>query len=109
MPVVLALALLGLGALVAGLGARAPRLGEVGWREAPRALVTLAGGAFAALALERLGYRSTMLALLFFLTRVVERRGAWGALAFSLGMAWGSFYLFHSLLRVPLPRGPWGL
>jgi hypothetical protein len=24
-------------------------------------------------------------------------------------MAWGSFYLFDTLLRVPLPRGPFGL
>jgi hypothetical protein len=24
-------------------------------------------------------------------------------------MAWGSFYLFDTLLKVPLPRGPFGL
>jgi len=24
-------------------------------------------------------------------------------------MAWGSFFLFDTLLRVPLPRGPFGI
>jgi hypothetical protein len=24
-------------------------------------------------------------------------------------MSWGSFYLFDTLLKVPLPRGPFGL
>ena len=31
-----------------------------------------------------------------------------GAL-FALGVSFGSFYLFYTLLRVPLPIGPWGI
>ncbi|MBI2526826.1 MAG: hypothetical protein HYY95_03785 [Candidatus Rokubacteria bacterium] len=50
-----------------------------------------------------------MLLLLGFLLRVVERRHLPAAAAFAVGLAWGSFHLFSTLLRVPLPRGPWGL
>ncbi len=31
------------------------------------------------------------------------------SLVLTAGMAWGSFYLFDTLLKVPLPRGPFGL
>jgi len=29
--------------------------------------------------------------------------------AVALGLSLGSFFLFSNLLKVPLPRGPWGL
>ncbi len=109
MPVVLALLALVLGLLIAAAGGRAPRVDAVGWGEARHAVIILGACVFAALALERAGYRLTMLALLVFLVRVVERRSLPVAVAFSAGLAWGSFALFSTLLRVPLPRGPWGL
>ncbi len=109
MPVVLALSALVLGLLIVAGGGRSEPLAAVGWGEARHALIILGACAFAALALERLGYRLTMLLMLAFLVRVVERRGVLAAVAFSAGVAWGSFYLFSTLLRVPLPRGPWGL
>jgi len=108
-PVVLALVLLVLGVLIAATGAGAPRLDAVGWGEAPRALVILAVCAAVALGLERLGYRATMLAALVVLVWVVERRSLPVALAFAAFMAFGSFHLFNTVLRVPLPRGPFGL
>jgi hypothetical protein len=40
---------------------------------------------------------------------VVERKRTAGALLFAAAFAAGSFILFDTLLRVPLPRGPWGL
>ena len=40
---------------------------------------------------------------------MVERKGPVATLLFSVGMAAGTFYLFDTLLRVPLPRGPFGL
>lgn len=109
MPVVLALCALVLGVLIVAGGGRSEPLAAVGWGEARHALIILGACAFAALALERLGYRLTMLLMLAFLVRVVERRSLPAAVAFSAAMAWGSFYLFSTLLRVPLPRGPWGL
>jgi putative tricarboxylic transport membrane protein len=76
------------------------------WRHA---LAILVACAFAALALERLGYRLTIGAALLFLLAVVERKRTAGALLFAAAFAAGSFILFDTLLRVPLPRGPWGL
>jgi hypothetical protein len=40
---------------------------------------------------------------------VVERKGWALGLALTVVMAWGSFFVFDTLLRVPLPRGPFGL
>jgi len=69
------------------------------------ALAVLAAGAFAATALEPLGYRLTMLAVLLFLLGVVERRSIVATLIVSLGLALGTHYLFAGLLKVPLPAG----
>lgn len=109
MPVLLALLLLVAGCLIAVMGVRAARLAAVGWEEGRHAVVILGAGAFAALALERLGYRATVLIVVGFLVTVVERKGLVLATALALGLAFGSFYLFSTVLRVPLPRGPFGL
>jgi hypothetical protein len=108
MPVVLAVLLMIFGVAVFAMGARAQRLRDVGWHEWRHAVAIFAGCAFAAWGLERLGYRLTMAVVLAFLILVLERRGLVLGLALSLGMAWGSFYLFNTMLRVPLPRGLFG-
>ena len=108
-PVLLALMLVVLGALVCAMGKHAAPVASVGWSEARQALVILAVGAFICFALERLGYRLTMAAALLFLVWLVERRGFVTAVTFAGAMAAGSFYLFDTLLRVPLPRGPFGI
>ena len=108
-PVLLALMLFVLGALVGFMGKHAAPVASVGWSEGRQALVILAVGALICLALERLGYRLTMLTALLFLVWLVERRGFVTAVTFAGAMAAGSFYLFDTLLRVPLPRGPFGI
>ncbi|MBI4636899.1 MAG: tripartite tricarboxylate transporter TctB family protein [Candidatus Rokubacteria bacterium] len=109
MPVVLALLVLTMGALIAALGAGTPAVVTVGWREWGHAIAIFAVCAFAALALERLGYRATIALSLAFLVGVVERRGIALAAAFAVGLAGATHFLFDTLLRVPLPRGPFGL
>jgi hypothetical protein len=109
MPVLLATLLLAFGALVAAMGGRAARVAEVGWREWRHAVMILLVIAFVALALERLGYRITIAVALAFLLGVLERRSVVTAAVFALAFAAGSFYLFETLLRVPLPRSPWGI
>jgi len=109
MPVVLALLVILFGALTAMRGGSAPRLGGVGWGEWRHAVVILGVCAFAALALERLGWRATIALALAFLLGIVERRGVLVSVVFALGLALGTFYLFDTLLRVPLPRSPFGL
>ena len=50
-----------------------------------------------------------MAVVLAFLLIGLERRGVLAGLALTLAIVWGSFYLFDTFLRVPLPRGPFGL
>jgi len=109
MPVVLAVVLLGFAILVAVRGRAATSLRAVGWAEWRHAAAILGTCAFAALALERLGYRLTMAVSLAFLVGVVEHKNVMLALVFAVALAAGSYYLFDTLLRVPLPRGPFGL
>jgi hypothetical protein len=78
------------------------------WTEATRAAVIIGACAAATLALERIGYRLTVIALLVFLLIVIERKRPLPAALVALGFSLGSFYVVGDLLRVPLPRSPWG-
>jgi len=109
MPVVVAALLVLFGVAVFLMGGRARRLAEVGWAEWRHAVAILGACAFAAWGLERLGYRLTMAVVAAFLLLVVERKGWALGLALTVALAWGSFFVFDTLLRVPLPRGPFGL
>lgn len=109
LPVALALVLLGFGALLVGLGRGAPAVSSVGWTEWRHAVAIFVVCAFAALALERLGFRVTIALSLAFLLRVVERQGSIFSAVLSVAFAAGAFLLFDTFLRVPLPRGPLGL
>jgi hypothetical protein len=107
-PAALALVALGLGLAIVAAGGRAACLAAVDWGESRRALVIVAACAFLALGLERLGYRLSVLVTLLFLVGAVERRGLVTAVSSAAGMAWGSYFLFNTLLKVPLPVGPLG-
>ena len=91
-------------------GGGSPRFAETRWPELTRAVVILVACGFAAIALERLGYRLTMAALLVFFLGVVERkkprRGGGGRASDSRCI---SYLVFATWLRVPLPRGPGGI
>jgi len=108
-PILLASVLLVTGILIAALGGRAPALGAAGWHEWRHAVAIVATCAFVALALERLGYRITVVAACVFLIGVVERQRPLPTMLVAIGLAAGTYYLFDTLLRVPLPRGPFGL
>lgn len=108
-PFGLALILAAFGAWTAAAGRASPPLPALGWAEWRHAAAILGASAGAALLLERLGYRLTVAAVLVVLLRGVERRSWALTAAVALGLAAGSFYLFDTLLRVPLPRGPFGL
>jgi hypothetical protein len=109
LPVLLAVILLLVGLLLVGAGGRAAPLAAASWSEWRHAAAILCGCAFAALAFERLGYRLTVLLVLTFLLKSVEKKSWLLTVTFALGMAIGTFYLFHTILRVPLPYGPLGI
>ena len=108
-PVVLAALLFAFGVALLLVGGGAAPLAAVGWSEWRHAVAIFAACAFAAWALERLGYRATVILTLAFLLGVVEKKGVVFTLLFALALALGSFLLFDTLLRVVLPRGPLGL
>ena len=109
MPMLLAALLILFGLAVAAMGAAAGRLLDVGWAEWRHAAAIFGCCAFAAWGLDRLGYRITMAVVLAVLFLALERLRVVTGLVLTVGMAWGSFYLFDTLLKVPLPRGPFGL
>ena len=107
-PILLASLLLIFGLLIVLTSSGAPRLSSMSWTEWRHALAILTACVFAVFAIERLGYRLTVLLMLGFLIKAVERRGWVESLIFAFGLAFGSFFLFYTLLRVPLPEGPLG-
>jgi hypothetical protein len=109
MPVVLAALLLVGGTIIAVLGADSAPARSIRWREWRHTVAIFGACAFAALALERLGYRLTIFIVLVFLLGVIERKRAVPTLVLAVAFAGGSLFLFDTLLRVQLPRGPFGL
>ncbi|MBI3064785.1 MAG: tripartite tricarboxylate transporter TctB family protein [Deltaproteobacteria bacterium] len=107
-PILLAALLLILGVFIILMAGRARSLSSLRWSEWRHALAILLTCVFAVFAIERLGYRLTVLLALVFLVKGVEKRGWVSSLTFAFGMAFGSFYPFYTVLRVPLPQGPLG-
>jgi len=107
-PVLLASLLLIFGVFLMLTGGRAPLLASVSWSEWRHALAILAACIFAVLAIERLGYRLTVFLVLGFLLKIVEKRGWTLSVVYAFTLAFGSFFLFRTILRVPLPEGPFG-
>jgi putative tricarboxylic transport membrane protein len=108
-PVLLAVFLLIAGVAVAALGGATPAFSTLTWSEWRHTVAIFGACAFCALGLERLGYRLTIFLALLFLVAVVERKRLLAALVFAVAIAGGTFFLFDTLLRVPLPRGPFGV
>ena len=109
MPLMIACALGVFGLLIALRAGASPLFNSLDWTEGKRGIVMLAACGAAVFALERIGYRLSMIALLVFMLGVVERKRAVPTVLVALGFAFLSYYLFASLLKVQLPRGPWGL
>lgn len=109
MPLLLAIFMGLMGILVVVAGGKSTRLTGIDWSDSARAIALLVACGAAAFALERLGYRITMAALLIFFLGVMERRKPWMVATVGLGFAFLTHYVFATLLRVPLPVSPWGI
>jgi putative tricarboxylic transport membrane protein len=109
LPLVIAAALAVFGLLTAFLDKGTPAWSSITWEEAPRAAGILGATAFGALAMEWLGYRITTFLIAVFLLLVMERKHPLPALVAALVLSAGTHYLFATLLKTPLPLGPWGL
>lgn len=107
-PLLLAVLLIIFGVILVVRGKGAPRIRSLTWSEAPHAVAILGCCLFISLFMEEIGYRLTLLIVMGFLFGVVERIKLWLTLVLTFGFSLGTFWLFDSLLRVPLPRGGWG-
>jgi hypothetical protein len=107
-PILLASLLLIFAVVLVLTSSRAPSLSSVRWTEWRHALAILAASLFSVFAIERLGYRLTVLLVLGFLLKLVEQRGWIVSLSFAFTLSFASFFLFYTVLRVPLPQGPFG-
>ena len=108
LPLLLAIFLGAMGLLIALWGTRSAPLAEMKWPEATRAVLILVACGVATLVLERIGYRLTVIVLLIFLLGVLERKRPLPVALVALGFSFASYYVIGDLLRVPLPRSPWG-
>jgi putative tricarboxylic transport membrane protein len=108
LPLLLAIFLGAMGLLIALWGMKSERLSSMKWPEALRAVMILVACGLATFALERIGYRLTILVLLVFFLGAVERRRPLPVALVSLGFSLASFYVIGDLLHVPLPVSPWG-
>jgi len=109
LPLALAIFLGATGLLIAASGGRSMPFAAVRWPELMRGGVILVACAVAAFALERIGYRLTMLALLVFFLGVVERKKPFVVATVAIGFSLISYFVFATWLRVPLPVGPGGI
>jgi len=109
MPLLIACALGVFGLLIALRAGASPLFNTLDWSEGRRGIVMLIACGGATFALERIGYRLTMIALLIFMLGVVERKRVVPTLLVSIGFAFLSYFLFATLLQVQLPLGPGGL
>ena len=107
-PVLLALILLVCSLAVVAGGAAAPPVAAVPWTEWRHAVAILGACVFMALGLERLGYRLTILVALFALVTLMEQKRWIVGAVFAAGFSLGSYFLFNTLLRVPMPQSPFG-
>jgi hypothetical protein len=107
-PVLLASLLLLFAVLILLTASRAPKLSSLRWTEWRHALAIFAACIFSVFAIERLGYRLSMFLMLGFLVKFVEKRSWISTLIFVFSLSFGSYFLFYTLLRVPLPQGPVG-
>ncbi|MBS3906356.1 MAG: tripartite tricarboxylate transporter TctB family protein [Syntrophaceae bacterium] len=108
LPLLLSSFLAILGVILIVWGRLASSWRSVKWSEGLHALAILAGSVFTTLTLETLGYRLTMLILMVFLFGVMERLKWWMVFSLSVGLSFGSFWLFDTMLKVILPRGGLG-
>ena len=107
-PLLIAIFLGAMGLLIALRGRASRPIAEMEWPEGKRAVIILLACGVATYALEPIGYRITITALLVFFLGVLERKKPFMVAAVSIGFSLLSYYLIGQLLRVPLPRGLWG-
>jgi len=105
MPKLMAGLLVLFGLLLVLRGQDSAPLASVSWQDAPHAMRVVAITAVAIALYQTLGFLITMALLLFALTFGAERRPAFYAAGFSIGVVALTYLLFAVLLKTPLEHG----
>ena len=96
-------------ALVLLVSAReSPPFAETQWSDLPHAASVTVAAVLAIALYENLGFLITMTTLIFGLLALIERVEIWRAAVYALGITIGTKVLLTTLLKSPLPQGPFG-
>ena len=104
-PFLLAATMFVLGVTIFFKGDLKQTLSSVQWAGYRHVLFIVGSCVFTIFAFERLGYRLTTAVILVVLFGFVERIKIWLVICLTVGLSLGSFWVFRSLLKVPLPQG----
>ena len=94
------------GAIIVARAGESPPLAEIDWSSFRHAATVVAVSAVVIVLYTKIGFVLSVALLLFGLLFFIERRGLWRALAVSVGVTVGSYLLFSTLLKSPLPTMP---
>jgi hypothetical protein len=83
-----------------------PPLADINWGDFRHAATVVAVSAAAIALYTTVGFVLSVTLLLFVLLYFIERRSLWRALVVSIGVTVGSYLLFSTLLKSPLPPMP---
>ncbi len=98
--------LMAFGAILVARAGESPPLAEIEWSDFRHAATVVAVSAIAIALYTKIGFVLSVTLLLFVLLFFIERRGLWRALAVSISVTVGSYLLFSTLLKSPLPPMP---
>jgi hypothetical protein len=106
MPKLVLTMLIGLGLILAIRARESPPLANIAWSDFVHAATVVAVSVIATALYTIIGFVLSMTLLLFLLLYIIERRTLWRSAAVSIGVTIGSYYLFNTLLKSPLPPMP---
>jgi hypothetical protein len=104
-PLLLALLLAILGTVILIKNDFEKPLRSVQWTGYNHILIIMGCCIFAVFAFEKIGYRITTSVILIVLFGFLERVKIWITIILTIGLSFGSFWLFYTVLNVPLPLG----
>jgi hypothetical protein len=106
MPKLVLALLIAFGGIIVARAGESPPLAAIAWNDFRHAATVVAVAAAATALYTTIGFVLSISLLMFVLLYLVERRRLWPALAISIGMTVGSYFLFNTLLKSPLPPMP---
>lgn len=106
MPKLVLTLLISFGIILTVRAGESPPLAAIEWGDFRHAATVVGVTAVATALYTVIGFVLSILLLMIVLLYFVERRSLWRTLVVSIGVTVGSYYLFNTLLKSPLPPMP---